>query len=337
MQLPQTEAAPATEPRAAAPEPGKGTRGPDSGGRRLRHQRNRFAWWLIAPALVFMLLVHVLPTLAGVYVSFLRLNTFTLPQLFAAPWAGFQNYKDLFDSASPLHDGFFQAAKNTVIYTMLVVVGTVGGGMGVALLLNRTFPGRRLVRTLMLLPWVVPSFVVATLFQFMLQKNAGIVNKILVDYTHLLHHRPTWLLGGNTMWAIVIPSIWRGLPLPMLFFLAGLQTVPADLHEAAKMDGAGAFRRFRYITLPLLRPLIAIQILIGVIYAAYQFVIPYIMLGSNPGPKADVLMTLIVRQSFENSLFGAGAAISTLLMLAMTALVLIWYRAFRRDFEVATA
>jgi multiple sugar transport system permease protein len=337
MQVPHTEAAPAPETRATAPEPGNGARRVDSGGKRLRRRRNRFAWWLIAPALTFMLLVHVLPTLAGLYVSFLRLNTFTLPQLFAAPWNGLQNYKDLFSSTSPLHDGFFQAARNTVEYTTLVVVGTVGGGLGVALLLNRTFPGRRLVRTLMLLPWVVPSFVAATLFQFMLQRNAGIVNKILVDYTHLLHHRPSWLLGPNTMWAIVIPSIWRGLPLPMLFFLAGLQTIPSDLHEAAKMDGAGAWRRFRYITLPLLRPLLAIQLLIGVIYAAYQFVIPYIMLGSDPGPHADVLMTLIVRQSFENSLFGLGAAISTLLMLAMCVWVLIWYRAFRRDFEVATA
>jgi multiple sugar transport system permease protein len=337
MQVPHTEAAPAPESQAPVPSPGERTGRGDSGGRRLRRKRNRFAWYLIAPALTFMVLVHILPTLAGFYVSFLRLNTFTLPQLFAAPWYGLQNYKDLFDSSSPIHDGFFQAAGNTFQYTALVVGGTVGGGLGVALLLNRTFPGRRVVRTLMLLPWVVPSFVVATLFQFMLQKNAGIVNKILVDYTHLLHHRPTWLLGGNTMWAIVIPSIWKGLPLPMLFFLAGLQTIPDDLHEAAKMDGAGAFRRFRYITLPLLRPLIGIQLLIGVIYAAYQFAIPYIMLGSDPGPNADLLMTLIVRQSFDNSLFGAGAAISTLLMLAMTVWVLIWYRAFRRDFEVAAA
>jgi multiple sugar transport system permease protein len=319
------------------PSPRKRTEHGDAGGRRLRRKRNRFAWYLIAPALIFMVLVHVLPTLAGVYVSFLRLNTFTLPKLFGAPWYGLQNYKDLFDSASPLHDGFVQAAKNTAVYTALVVVGTVGGGLGVALLLNRTFPGRRLVSTLMLLPWVVPSFVVATLFQFMLQRDAGIVNKVLVDYTHVVHHRPVWLLGSNTMWAIVIPSIWRGLPLPMLFFLAGLQTIPHDLHEAAKMDGAGAFRRFRYITLPLLRPLIAIQILIGVVYAAYQFVIPYIMLGSDPGPHADVLMTLIVRQSFGNNLFGAGAAISTLLTLAMAALVLLWYRAFRRDFEVVAS
>jgi multiple sugar transport system permease protein len=333
MQLPETEAAaqPVADAVIAPPPPASAR-----GARRLRRRRNRFAWSLIAPALVFMLLVHVLPTLAGVYVSFLRLNTFTLPQLFGAPWTGLQNYKDLFDSASPLHDGFITAVGNTAVYTSTVVAGTVGGGLGVALLLNRRFPGARVVRTLMLTPWVIPSFVVATLWQFMWQKDAGIINKVLVDYTHLLHHNPTWLLGGNTMWAIVIPSIWRGLPLPMLFFLAGLQTIPKDLHEAAKMDGANAWRRFRHITLPLLRPLLAVQILVGVIYAAYQFALPYIMLGSNPGPNADLLMTLVVRQSFDNSLFGAGAAISTLLMLAMTVFVLIWYRAFKRDLQAAT-
>jgi multiple sugar transport system permease protein len=296
----------------------------------------RFAWWLVAPALTFMVLVHLIPTLGGIYVSFLKLNTFTLPQLFGAPWVGLQNYHDiLFDASNPIHDGFTTAARNTVIYTTLVVVGTVGGGLAIALLLNRTFPGRRVVRTLMLLPWVVPSFVVATLWQFMWQRDAGIINKVLVDYTHLLDHHPSWLLGPNSFWAIVIPSIWRGLPLPMLLFLAGLQAIPDELHEAAKMDGARAWSRFRHITVPLLRPLLGIQLLIGVIYAAYQFAIPYVMLGTNPGPHADLLMTLIVRQSFDNSLFGYGAAVSTMFMLAMSLWVVLWYRAFRRDFEVA--
>jgi multiple sugar transport system permease protein len=298
-------------------------------------RRERFAYWLIAPALAFMVLVHLLPTAGGIYISFLRLNTFTLAQLFGAPWNGFENYKALFDPASPLREGFTNAAGNTAFYTAAVVIGTVGGGLGVALLLNRRFPGARVVRTLMLTPWIIPSFVVATLWQFMLQRDAGIVNKVLVDYSHVVDERPTWLLGDNTMWAIVIPSIWRGLPLPMLFFLAALQAVPPELHEAAKMDGANAWRRFREITLPLLRPLIAIQILFGVIYAAYQFAIPYIMLGSNPGEDADLLMTLIVRQSFDNSLFGTGAAISMLFMLAMAAWVAVWYLAFRRDMEEA--
>jgi multiple sugar transport system permease protein len=302
--------------------------------RRHTWRRNRFAWWLIAPALIFMVLVHIVPMLLGVYVSFLKLNTFTLPKLFGAPFIGLANFKGLFDSSNPIHNGFVDATRNTAIYTSTVVAGTVGGGMAVALLLNRSFPGQRVVRTLMLTPWIIPTFVVATLWQFMWQRNAGIINKVLVDYTHVLSHKPTWLLGDNTIWAIVIPSIWRGLPLPMLFFLAGLQAMPPELHEAAKMDGAGAWRRFRHITFPLLRPLIGIQLLFGVIYATYQFVMPYIMLGSDPGPKADLLMTLIVRQAFDNNLFGYGAAISTLLMLAMGAWVALWYLAFRRDLEV---
>jgi multiple sugar transport system permease protein len=195
--------------------------------------------------------------------------------------------------------------------------------------------GIRVVRTLMLTPWVVPSFVVASLWQFMWQSDTGIVNKVLVDYTHLLAHRPVWLIGDNAIWAIVIPSIWRALPFAMLIFLAGLQAVPDELHEAAAIDGANAWQRFRRITLPLMRPLIAIQLLFNVIYATYQYAIPVVMMGTNPGPKADLLMTLIVRQSFSNNLFGFGSAASVLLMLAMLGWVGLWYIGFRRDLELA--
>jgi multiple sugar transport system permease protein len=300
-------------------------------------RRERFAYWLIGPAVVFMVLVHLLPTAAGTFLSFLDLNTFTFQELFGAPWTGFSNYDAiLFDSANPLHSGFTNAAGNTLYYTAFVVGGTLLGGLGIALLLNRSFRGQRVVRTLMLTPWVIPSFVVAILWEFMWQRDAGIVNKVLVDYTGLLHDRPTWLLGKNSMWAIIVPSIWRGIPFAMLIFLAGLQAIPRELHEAAALDGAGPWRRFRFITLPLIRPLIAIQLLFGVIYSAYQFTIPFVMLGSNPGPSADLLMTLIIRQSFSNNLFGYGAAVSTLLMLGMLVWVAIWYAAFRRDFQEAT-
>jgi multiple sugar transport system permease protein len=294
------------------------------------------AYWLIAPAVTFMVLVHLLPTIGGFVLSFKRLNTFTFARLFDAPWAGLENYRSiLFDSSNPLHDGFFGAVQNTAVYTFWTVGLTLVGGLAVALLLNRPMKGIRIVRTLMLTPWIVPSFVVAILWQFMWQSDVGIVNKVLVDYTGILGHRPIWLLGPNTMWAIVIPSVWRGLPFAMLIFLAGLQAMPQELHEAAAIDGAGPFKRFRYITLPLLRPLIAVQLLFSVIYAAYQFAIPVILLGSNPGPDADLMMTLIVRQSFSNNLFGFGAAASTLLMLLMGIWVFVWYRIFKRDLEVA--
>jgi multiple sugar transport system permease protein len=322
------------EPPSEARPRVQGTRG-----RRPRvsaaRARRRLAYWLIAPAVTVMVLVHLLPTAGGFVLSFKRLNTFTFSRLFDAPWAGLQNYRSiLFDSDNPLRAGFFGAVENTAVYTFWTVGLTLTGGLAIALLLNRPMRGQRIVRTLMLTPWIVPSFVVAVLWQFMLQSDVGIVNKVLVDYTHVLHHRPIWLLGHNTIWAIIIPSVWRGLPFAMLIFLAGLQAMPGELHEAAAIDGAGAWRRFRYITLPLLRPLIAIQLLFSVIYAAYQFSIPYILLGSNPGPDADLMMTLIYRQSFSNNLFGIGAAASTLLMLGMCVWVFIWYQAFKRDLEV---
>ena len=300
-------------------------------------RRSRFAYALVAPAIVFMVLVHLLPAIGGLVLSFKNLNTFTFSQLYGAPWAGLGNYRAiLFDAGNPLRSGFFGAVENTAVYTFWTVGLTLAGGLAVALLVKRPMRGQKLVRTLMLTPWIVPSYVVAVLWGFMWQSDVGIVNKVLVDYTHVLSHRPVWLLGPHTMWAIIVPSVWRGLPFAMLIFLAGLQALPSELYDAAAIDGAGAFRRFRYITLPLMRPLIGIQLLFGVIYSAYQFAIPYVMLGSNPGNDADLMMTLIVRQSFSNNLFGFGAAASTLLMLGMLVWVAIWYRTFRRDLEVAT-
>src|SRR5690349_11751115 len=193
--------------------------------------RSRFAYWLIAPAVVFMVLVHLIPAAGGFLLSFKRLNTFTFSRLFDAPWAGLENYRGiLFDAANPLRDGFFGAVWNTVTYTFWTVGLTLTLGLAIALLLNRPMRGQRLVRTLMLTPWIVPSFVVAVLWGYMWQSDVGIVNKVLVDYTHVLSERPIWLLGENTMWAIIIPSVWRGIPFAMIFFLAGLQAMPPELH-----------------------------------------------------------------------------------------------------------
>jgi multiple sugar transport system permease protein len=304
--------------------------------RRQRRARDWFPYALIAPAALFMLLVHVVPTAAGIYTSFLRLNLFTFSELFRAPWVGLENFRSiLFDAENPVRPGLWNAARNTFFYTAYTLTLTLVLAMCLALLLNREFRGRRVLRTLMLAPWVVPSFVVAVLWQFMWQSESGIVNKVLVDYTHVLDERPVWLLGPHSLWAIVIPSVWRGLPFVALVFLAGLQAIPKDLHEAAAIDGANGWQRFRYITLPLLRPLIAIQVLFGFIYCTYQFALPYVMLGTNPGPYADLMMTLVVRQSFGNTLFGYGAAISTLLMIVMFLCVLIWYAAFKRDLVAA--
>jgi multiple sugar transport system permease protein len=321
-----------TTPRPAQPAAASPSAPPT---RRRRRRRHAFAYALIAPAAIFMLLVHIGPMLAGAVLSFKNLNTFTFHQLFDAPWTGFDNYRSILDRSNPLNDGFMGAVWNTARYTFWTVGGCLVGGLAIALLLNRDMRGQKWARALMLTPWIVPSFVVATVWQFMWQSDVGIVNKVLVDYVGILGDRPVWLAGDNALWAMIIPSVWRGLPLNMLIFLAALQAIPRELYEAAAIDGATAWRRFRHITLPLLRPLIAIQLLFGVIYAAYQYTIPVVMFGSNPGPDADLMMTLIVRQSFSNSLFGVGAAASVLLMGVMLIWVLIWFRAFRRDLEAS--
>lgn len=296
--------------------------------------RTRLPYGLIAPQLVFMVLVHLIPIGAGWYLSFRNINTFTWRLLFGAPAAGLQNYRDLLSGDTPLRDGFTDAVGNTATYTFWTVTLTLLGGLGFALLLNRNLRGRRVARALLLTPWVVPTFVVALLWRNMWQSDIGIINTVLVDWTGLLSQRPRWLVGENTLWAITVPSIWRSIPLAMLLFTAGLAAIPNELHEAAAIDGAGAFRRFWHVTLPLLRPIIAVQLLFGVVYTAYQFPMPEIMLGSNPGEHADLLMTWVVRESFSNRLVGLGAAVSTLMMLAMFVWVGIWFATFRRDLAV---
>ncbi len=132
--------------------------------RRLRYRRNRLAYGLIAPAVALMLVVHLLPMVGGLTLSFKDLNTFTFAQLFGAPWTGVDNYDAiLFDSGNPLRSGFLGAVQNTAVYTLFTVTGTLGGGLAVAMLLNREMRGQKIARTLMLTPWIVPSFVVAVL------------------------------------------------------------------------------------------------------------------------------------------------------------------------------
>ena len=192
------------------------------------------------PALVVMVLVHVLPAIGGLVISFKKFNLFTFHELFGTPWNGLENYRSiLLDTDNPLHAGFWGAVSNTVVYTFWTVSGTLVGGLAIALLLHRKMP--RPARGADADAGAVDRAQLRRrrAVELMWQSDVGMINKVLVDYTHLLGHRPIWLLGPNTMWAIVIPTIWRGLPFAMLIFLAGLQSVPDELHEAAAIDGAG--------------------------------------------------------------------------------------------------
>ncbi len=295
--------------------------------------KNRLAYALIAPTLAAMLLIHFIPTGLGLYMSLLKLNQFTLGQFLRAPFVGLENYWLLLSgSENPVVQGINYAVRNTALYAVFVNAGTLGLGMVGALLLNRRFRWRGMARTLMLLPWVVPTYAVGLLWSMMWLREQGVINMILVDWLHLLPDKPFWLIGPNTLWAIIIPTIWRQLPFNTIMLLSGLQLVPDELYEAAEMDGASGWQKFWHITLPLIRPVMAIVLLWGVIFTVFGYNIVIMMFGNGggyPGEWGDLLMPAIQRQSFGYWLLGLGSAVSTLMMLGMMVFVAGWYRVFR--------
>ena len=300
-----------------------------------RIRRNGFAYAMIAPAVLAMVLVHLIPTAQAIYMSFLDLRVRTLKQFLGAPFIGLNNYTDVFANTSPLSFGLADAARNTFFYAIVVNIGTILVGLGAALLINREFRGRGIIRTLLLMPWILPTYIVGLVWGFMWRQDTGAINNILVALGLTDHqHAPFWLIGPNVFWAITIPTIWRGFPFTMILLLSGLQVIPGDLYEAAKIDGANIWQSFRYITAPLLKPVLSIIILWGVIGSVYAYNIVAVMFGNGagyPGANGDLMQVLIQRQTFQGYAFGAGSAVSVMLMIAMLVFVAIWYTFFRQS------
>ena len=294
-----------------------------------------FPYLLLLPAILMMLAVNLTPIAQGFYMSLLKLNQFTLSQYLDAPFVGLENYRRvLFEDHSPIRAGLGLALRNTFLYTLCVSVLSVAIGLGVAVLLNREFAGKGIARTLLLLPWIVPSYVVGTLWGFMWQRDVGIINVVLVDWLHLMDEKPFWLLGSNSFFAIVIPTVWRAWPVMMLIFLAALQAIPEDQYEAATLDGVSKWKQFFYITVPLLKPVIVIQFMFQVIDNVYSYNIVSMMFGNgagHPGDWADLLMPMLTRQSFSYWLFGQGAAVSFIMMVMMLIFVAVWMKSFKRS------
>lgn len=297
-------------------------------------KKYRIAYLFLLPTVIGMLIMHIAPIVQGIMMSFLRLNQYTINQYLSAPFIGFENfYNVLFNLNSPIRLGILEATRNTIIYSIIVTLGTLSLGMLVALMVNRSFPGKRLIRTLFLFPWVVPTYVTGILWGFMWQRGVGIINILLVDVFHLLPTKPFWLIGPNTLWAIIIPTIWRYWPFSMLLLLAGMQSIPEALYEAADIDGASPWSKFWNITFPMLTPVWAVLILFGMIYNTYSFNIVYMMFGFGagfPGEWGDLIMTNIFRNSFMQWNFGTGAAASVVLMICMICLVNIWFYFYKK-------
>lgn len=285
-----------------------------------------------------MLLVHLIPTAEALYMSFLGTDVTYLAKPLSAPFVGLEHYRRilgglLFGTGDQLIRDLGQALVNSTYFLVSVQLGTTLIGLVLALLLNREFRGRGLARTLVLLPWVVPTFVVGIIFQFVWLQRGGLANRVLVDWLHLVEEPISWLIGPNSRIALIIPAIWRGIPFAAIQYLAALQVVPVDLYEAAEVDGAGAWRMFRHITLPFLTPILFITNLFGLVFNFFGFG-PYniavsLFSSDNLGRYNNLLSIAIVRQTFNNQLYGYGAAASVLMMIVALVVVFVWYRGFR--------
>jgi len=294
-----------TTPPAAPPEP---------------KRRRPKGWWLpfllLLPAILFELLIHVVPMLTGIWISFTQLTKFFIANWGEAPFVGFKNYTVALDFTSSIGSGLYKSFFVTVGFTILVVGLSWVLGMSAAVALQGRFQGRSFFRTLFLVPYALPLYAGIITWKFMFQKDTGAINHFLFDNLHLPGDKPFWLIGGNAFWSIVIVAIWRLWPFAFLMLMAGLQSIPTDVYEASAVDGAKPFRQWRAITLPMLRPVNAVLLLVMFLWTFNDFNTPYVLFGSTAQPAAgDLISFHIYNASFLTWNFGSGAAMSVLLLL----------------------
>jgi multiple sugar transport system permease protein len=242
---------------------------------------------------------------------------------------------DKYDRA--LHDPvFWHALGNSAVYMAATVPAQIVLGLAAAVLLDARMPGRGLLRVLFYLPVVTSWVVVSLLFKYLFSSDAGLVNWLLVDGTHVVDQNVGWLQHRWTaMAAISVLGVWKGIGWSMIIFLAALQSVPHELHEAAAIDGAGAWRRFRAVSLPAIRATVVFVAVMLVIGGFNVFISVYLMTGGGPAGETQVLLTYMYQQAFNFLDFGYGSSIAFTLTLIVLALSLAQLRLFRREPEAA--
>jgi len=295
---------------------------------RVLRRRRPLPYLLIAPALLGTLLVHVIPIMWGVFISFRDLDIYTIANWRGAPFIGLGNYLEALDLADPDGVLFMRSIANVAYYGVVTISLGYAIGLGVALLLNQRFYGRTLVRGLVLLPYIMPDSVAYSVWRFIFQARVGIVNSFLMSLG-LIKEPLVWLVGTKTMFAVMVASIWKGWPFACLLLLAGLQSVPRELLECASIDGANWWQRFRFVTWPHILPVTKTLILLNILWNFNAYNQFKVMLGDDPGVYAEVPSTFVVRQAFDNLRYGLGASMSVVLVLMMTVVAVIYLKTLK--------
>jgi multiple sugar transport system permease protein len=271
-----------------------------------------YSWVLLTPPLLFLLAFLGYPFFYGVYLSFYRREV-----VGPASFVGMGNFVTI------AHDPiFWQAFGNTIKFTAVATLLKAVGGLGMALVMNQNFRLKAVTRAMLLLPFIVPTVLSTVAWQWILDPGMGLFNRLLVE-TGLAKTGPSWLgTPALAMTSIIMVNTWRGLPFFGISILAGLQTVPTELHESATIDGATTWSRFRHVTLPLLLPVIFIVTTFSIIFTFFDFQLVYVLTGGGPANSTHLMATYAFSLSMGAGQMGLGSAVA-LSMVPMLGLILV--------------
>jgi ABC-type sugar transport system permease subunit len=277
----------------------------------------------VAPAVGTILLVALFPLGWTLWES-LHLHDLRMPWL-GRPFIGLDNYVEAVGDVR-----FREAMAHTLLFTVASVTLELALGCVLALAMNRAFRGRGLVRAAILVPWAIPTVVAALIWRFMFDGDSGIVNAVL---TRLGIGAPVWFVDRAAAWVpVVLADVWKETPFVALLLLAGLQGIDPALYEAARIDGASAWRQFRHVTLPLLKPAMLVALIFRTRDAFRVFDLVYVLTGGGPGTATEPIALYTFTSLLQNLRFGYGSALSVTVFLLTFAFALIWVRALGRSF-----
>jgi multiple sugar transport system permease protein len=278
----------------------------------------------LLPAVAYLVAFFGYPIVKNVLMGF---QHYTSSTFFTgvAPWVGLDNYSAVVHSAV-----FSKAALNTLLFTVGSIAGQFTIGLAIALYFQRRFPLSGVLRSLLLLPWLIPLIASSAIWRWILDEDNGALNRLLGALPLAAGH-PGWLTSTSlALIAVILVNIWIGIPFNTTILYGGLQDIPEDLYEAAALDGATGWKAFRYITWPLLRPVVNVVLVLGVVYTLK---VVDIILGLTRGGPANATQTIATQSyhlSFAEFDFGQGAALGNILIVISLVFAAIYLRATRR-------
>ena len=276
------------------------------------------------PTVIFLFFIMVFPIGYSLIISFYDLN-YKRPG--NRPFVGLGNYIDLISDTD-----FLLTLGRTGIFVFFSVVSVLFFGILIAYLLNQQFRGRMILRTVILIPWAIPPVVNGIMWKYILDSSYGVLNGILYRMGLIESYIPFLASNVSAFTWVIFADMWKNLPFAILLLLASMQTIPKELYESARVDGASALRQFFTITLPMISSGILVVLIFQTMVSLRVFDLIYVMTSGGPGDATTVIGWKLYEESFKFLKFGRGSAIGYIISLLTFGLAFLYYRLFRRDY-----